>query len=252
MLPNNSNLNNAAKKSRKPATLLKRTPSKAGSSQLAKVANASKSSLTRRIRGLGSKAAVAPAPPSSTTTTTAMSSVPTPLPSSTVSKTPRYVWYLGNPIVKLLTSVDGDLDATMLEGIAEVPACVGDLALSVECLVSEDATEGGFESELLAKIAQNTLSCIQQQQQNKNTPASTTTTNNTTPANTTTTNAPPTMSSPPPPTTAEEDHSATALSSSYSMVPNPLKDYAPVPNPLARITPPGSPTPARQDLIASR
>jgi hypothetical protein len=68
------------------------------------------------------------------------------------------VWYLGgNHVVKLLTSVDGDLDHAVLSKLAHVPTVIGELALSVESLVSDDITVGGFENDLLAKIASNTL-----------------------------------------------------------------------------------------------
>lgn len=74
----------------------------------------------------------------------------------------RSIWYLGgNQTVKLLTSVEGDLDHHVLAKIAAVPSVVGDLALSVESLVSDDVTVGGFESDLLARIAANTLASKQ-------------------------------------------------------------------------------------------
>ena len=59
--------------------------------------------------------------------------------------------------MKLLTSVDGDLDHAVLSKLAHVPTVIGELALSVESLVSDDITVGGFENDLLAKIASNTL-----------------------------------------------------------------------------------------------
>lgn len=68
------------------------------------------------------------------------------------------VWYLGgNHVFKLLTSVDGDLDHAVLSKLAAVPTVIGELALSVESLVSDDFTVGGFENDILAKIASNTL-----------------------------------------------------------------------------------------------
>lgn len=174
----------------------------------------------------------------------------------------RSVWYLGgNQIIKLLTSVDGDLDHAVLANIADVPSVVGDLALSVESLVSDDFTVGGFETDLLAKIAANTLAAkrastlppVQQPQQ-----------------------APSHVTVPVPDLHHEQDDHPSSLpqqmlpsedsmtlttgSSSdeseqqqqdhhhyhhqfmtLDSVPNPLADYQPVPNPLARITPPPSP-----------
>ena len=67
-------------------------------------------------------------------------------------------WYLGgNHTIKLLFSVDGDLDPKTLDLVSSVPTVVGELALSVESLVSHDITVGGFENDVLAKITSNTL-----------------------------------------------------------------------------------------------
>jgi len=67
-------------------------------------------------------------------------------------------WYLGgNHSVKLLFSVEGDFDPKILSKVTAVPSIVGELALSVESLVSHDLTVGGFEKDLLAKITSNTL-----------------------------------------------------------------------------------------------
>jgi hypothetical protein len=146
----------------------------------------------------------------------------------------KTVWYLGgNHAAKLLTSVEGDLDPDVLAKLASVPAVIGELALSVESLVSDDFTVGGFENDLLAKIAANTLNARKKA--------------------TTTTSASEAVMSPSPqppsfstfPTNAEipAQDSPTFVEVTGN-VPNPLlENYDPVPNPLARITPPGSPTP---------
>jgi len=144
-------------------------------------------------------------------------------------------------MIKLLTSVDGDLDHAVLANIAEVPAVVGDLALSVESLVSDDFTVGGFESDLLAQIASNTLAVKrvavpEAAAAAPMTPAGTTTTassSNNSSYNSYNNNTPQA-----PFHTNEETYSTT-----FGTVPDPLANYQPVPNPLARITPPGSPLP---------
>ncbi len=161
----------------------------------------------------------------------------------------RSIWYLGgNQIIKLLTSVDGDLDHAVLAKIVDVPSIIGDLALSVESLVSDDFTVGGFETELLAQIAANTLAAkrasvappVQPLQQTQ-------------------------LQTPAQPSLHQEHeheleqlqlhleqeqqhHDEMSLDSedpqtlpTFEAVPNPLADYQPVPNPLARITPPASP-----------
>eukprot|EP00536_Pseudo-nitzschia_multiseries_P008993 jgi/Psemu1/66789/estExt_Genemark1.C_2410040 len=168
-------------------------------------------------------------------------------PSSCIVKSPgraskkNGVWYLGgNHIVKLLTSVDGDLDHSVLSRLAAVPSVVGELALSVESLVSDDITVGGFENDLLAKIASNTLTA------KRGIMAAKAALVNVTPK--------PSCTTPPPTTTFAQTSAATASTnanmnmstatpSSSEQVPNPLlANYQPVPNPLAiRITPPASP-----------
>jgi len=150
------------------------------------------------------------------------------------------VWYLGgNHVVKLLTSVDGDLDHSVLSKLAAVPTVVGELALSVESLVSDDITVGGFENDLLAKIASNTLTAKRGIMAAKAAAANAT--------------KQPTCTTPPPTITIAQTSAATATSTNENMntssssgseqVPNPLlANYQPVPNPLAiRITPPASP-----------
>lgn len=114
----------------------------------------------------------------------------------------------------LLTSVSGDFDPLVLEALASVPAVIGELALSVESLVSDDITVGGFEHDILAKIAANTLAAKRASQA----PAA------------------PQVAAPAAPI-------ANPLDSRFptSYVPNPLAAYEPVPNPLARVTPPASP-----------
>ncbi|KAL3928259.1 MAG: hypothetical protein SGBAC_012727 [Bacillariaceae sp.] len=67
-------------------------------------------------------------------------------------------WYLGDTHdVNLLTSVDGDFDAAVLNGLTAVPKDVGETALYVEYMVSHDSTIGDFERDLLAEIVSNTL-----------------------------------------------------------------------------------------------
>eukprot|EP00539_Tryblionella_compressa_P013684 CAMPEP_0178822204 /NCGR_PEP_ID=MMETSP0746-20121128/4471_1 /TAXON_ID=913974 /ORGANISM="Nitzschia punctata, Strain CCMP561" /LENGTH=224 /DNA_ID=CAMNT_0020483701 /DNA_START=153 /DNA_END=827 /DNA_ORIENTATION=+ len=149
----------------------------------------------------------------------------------------KTVWYLGgNHIVKLLTSVDGDLDPNVLSKLEAVPSVVGELALSVESLVSDDITVGGFESDLLAKIASNTLSAKRGSLSSRTSEtqlASTAVSATTQPAN------------PPPQPELPSETGTPATPSAGGSVPNPLQEvYEPVPNPLVRITPPGSPNPA--------
>jgi hypothetical protein len=152
------------------------------SSHLAKVAMNSKSSLTKRITlpsfksssttpcGTGTNGSGMDLPAPTPTPTTVIDEITNSSNDSSFPSTSppfRSVWYLGgNQLAQLLTSVDGDLDPVLLATIAEVPSVVGDLALSVEFLVSDDvSTVGGFETELLARIASNTLAAKQQQQQ---------------------------------------------------------------------------------------
>ena len=140
------------------------------------------------------------------------------------------VWYLGgNHVVKLLTSVDGDLDHSVLAKLAAVPTVVGELALSVESLVSDDVTVGGFEKDLLAKITSNTLTAKRGIMTATATPAIT-------PAVQNKTNGQPAA-------VATGNTSAPPAQAGEGQVPNPLlANYQPVPNPLAiRITPPASP-----------
>ena len=148
------------------------------------------------------------------------------------------VWYLGgNHVVKLLTSVDGDLDHSILSKLAAVPTVVGELALSVESLVSDDITVGGFENDLLAKIASNTLTAKREIMAAKAAAAPKATPICTTPT--------PLGSASMGAAAAASTHKKNkrAPSSGSEQVPNPLlANYQPVPNPLAiRITPPASP-----------
>jgi hypothetical protein len=147
----------------------------------------------------------------------------------------KAIWYLGgNQVVKLLTSVEGDLDPLVLAKIAAVPAVVGDLALSVESLVSDDFTVGGFETDLLAQITSNTLEAKRASLQQQPDASS-----------------PPSVDAPPP--QPVEHASSPDVSQKPSSVPDPLAaSYEPVPNPLARITPPGSPTPTSEDRTNSK
>jgi hypothetical protein len=183
-------------------------------------------------------------------TTTSSSSFPSIIDNTTTYNNNNHntnikVWYLGgNHVVKLLTSVDGDLDHAVLSKLAHVPTVIGELALSVESLVSDDITVGGFENDLLAKIASNTLTAKRDLMAHaaavaqaaaegiNNVASSLSVVNNNNDANKTTVamNAPP------------------AVPAISGQVPNPLLDnYQPVPNPLAaplivRITPPASPS----------
>ena len=149
------------------------------------------------------------------------------------------VWYLGgNHVVKLLTSVDGDLDHDLLAKLEAVPTVVGELALSVESLVSDDFTVGGFEKDILAKITSNTLTAKRGVVAATNAaatptplPAPTSVDQGKKNGQSTSTAAKETGTAPSPAPTGE------------GQVPNPLLgNYQPVPNPLAiRITPPASP-----------
>jgi len=152
------------------------------------------------------------------------------------------VWYLGgNHVVRLLTSVDGDLDHSVLSKLAAVPTVIGELALSVESLVSDDITVGGFENDLLAKITSNTLTAKRGIMA----------------AAAASTATPTIISNPQPISTGGAQNQSNAHPASQvvtadsplpaqvgeGQVPNPLlANYQPVPNPLAiRITPPVSP-----------
>jgi hypothetical protein len=150
-------------------------------------------------------------------------------PTSPSSTTMKAVWFLGgNHVVKLLTSVEGDFDDEMLAKVAAVSQDVGELALSVESLVSDDFTVGGFEEEILAKIAQNTITAKR---------ASFSTQPIAPPASVTQTSSPHIHGSSSPTVPVYP----VALPVDQSAVPNPLASYEPIPNPLARITPPASP-----------
>ena len=184
-------------------------------------------------------------------TTTTSSAFPSVIDNTTTYNNNNHntnikVWYLGgNHVVKLLTSVDGDLDHAVLSKLAHVPTVIGELALSVESLVSDDITVGGFENDLLAKIASNTLTAkrdlmaqvaavAQAAADGIDTVAPSSSvvndSNNDTSTATVAINAPP------------------AVLAISGQVPNPLlANYQPVPNPLAaplivRITPPASPS----------
>ena len=142
-----------------------------------------------------------------------------PRPTKAAQTNAKAIWYLGgNHLVKLLTSVDGDLDQQVLSKVAAVPSVVGELALSVECLVSDDFTVGGFEDSLLAKIASNTLAAKRASGSQPDSPAAVV-----------------------PQAPGEQVKAQEQSSSQPQPVPNPLASYKPVPNPLARITPPASP-----------
>jgi len=142
----------------------------------------------------------------------------------------KAIWYLGgNHVVKLLTSVDGDLDPLVLAKLEAVPSVVGELALSVESLVSDDFTVGGFESDLLAKIAANTLAAKRASSLTLAPKAS--------------------------PLVHVQHQPAPAVRQVHGeahSVPNPLAPRHPVPNPLARITPPGSPSVFNTDASNKR
>ncbi len=143
--------------------------------------------------------------------------------------------------------MDGDLDPLVLEKLASVPSVVGELALSVESLVSDDATVGGFENDLLAKIASNTLTGKRGSLADAAAAAaaaappqlvsrSSSTTSSTSMASLASSNQQ--QHEPLVPDEAQP----VALLPIVGNVPNPLlADYKPVPNPLARITPPTSP-----------
>jgi len=152
------------------------------------------------------------------------------------------VWYLGgNHVVKLLTSVDGDFDHSVLSKLAAVPTVIGELALSVESLVSDDITVGGFESDLLAKITSNTLTAKRGIMAAAAAAAATTTPIHTPQTAQSTPNAQPAPQAAT--ATTNESNAAAPSQVGEGKVPNPLlANYQPVPNPLAiRITPPASP-----------
>ena len=185
------------------------------------------------------------------TTTSSASSFPSVIDNTTTYNNNNHntnikVWYLGgNHVVKLLTSVDGDLDHAVLSKLAHVPTVIGELALSVESLVSDDITVGGFENDLLAKIASNTLTAKRDLMAHvaavaqaaadgiDNVAPSSSVVNS---SNNDTSTATVAMNAPP------------AVLAISGQVPNPLlANYQPVPNPLAaplivRITPPASPS----------
>lgn len=153
-----------------------------------------------------------------------------PLPTVTSRNLPRKptdgvssTWYLGgNHATKLLLSVDGDLDPKALCKLTAVPTNVGELALSVESLVTDDDAVGGFENDLLAKITSNTLAA---KQASKLEASQANEAEN---------------------TSAELSNTSAELSPRLTLnVPTPLvgsSSYKPVPNPLAAsITPPDSP-----------
>lgn len=202
--------------------------------------NGMKSSSPRHLQAKGTytaKASAGSQPPSSTSTTT-MKTVPRP---GRVSKR-NGVWYLGgNHVVKLLTSVDGDFDHSVLSKLAAVPTVIGELALSVESLVSDDITVGGFESDLLAKITSNTLTAKRGIMAAAAAAAATTTPIHTPQTAQSTPNAQPAPQAAT--ATTNESNAAAPSQVGEGKVPNPLlANYQPVPNPLAiRITPPASP-----------
>ena len=137
----------------------------------------------------------------------------------------KAVWFLGgNHVVKLLTSVEGDFDQQALSKLAAVSQDVGELALSVESLVSDDFTVGGFEDDLLAKIAKNTITARRASMSRATTSSVVESSSNGSGQS----GAP----------LSGASGSASSLSGS---VPNPLSTYESIPNPLARITPPASP-----------
>lgn len=150
-----------------------------------------------------------------------------PLQPNPVKRQMKAAWYLGgNHSVALLTSVSGDFDPLVLEALASVPSVIGELALSVESLVSDDITIGGFEDDLLAKIAANTLAAKRASLSVVQAPAA------------------PQVAAPPAAPIANQE-----LRSPTSYVPNPLAAYKPVPNPLARVTPPASPTHTTEETM---
>lgn len=149
-------------------------------------------------------------------------------------------WYLGgNHDVKLLTSVDGDLDPIVLNKLTAVPRDIGEIALSVESMVSHDYIVGDFESDLLAKIATNTLLSKRFDSfaslPGKSADATSIADNE----SQTQITEPIAETTPESPVKPQRSPSMESFS-----VPNPLVDstYQPVPNPLAvPITPPDSP-----------
>lgn len=181
------------------------------------------------------------AQPTASVLTSTMKTAPRP---GRVSKR-NGVWYLGgNHVVKLLTSVDGDLDHSVLSKLAAVPTVIGELALSVESLVSDDATVGGFESDLLAKITSNTLTAKRGITAAQD-PLATTATPIQPPITTAGAQSQPNVQRPPPVPAAMPSGNNTVPQAPVGdgQVSNPLlANYQPVPNPLAiRITPPASP-----------
>jgi len=205
--------------------------------------NAMHSSSPMPARANGSyvaNAGVVPQPPTSASTTT-MKTVPRP---GRVSKR-NGVWYLGgNHVVKLLTSVDGDFDHYVLSKLAAVPTVIGELALSVESLVSDDVTVGGFESDLLAQITSNTLTA---KRGFMAAAAASATAFTALSQPVSTGGAQKHINVQPAPqvatTMSSEVNTVPPAPVGDSQVPNPLlANYQPVPNPLAiRITPPASP-----------
>lgn len=159
--------------------------------------------------------------------------------------------------------MDGDLDHAVLANIADVPSVVGDLALSVESLVSDDFTVGGFETDLLAKIAANTLAAKRASVIPPGPPLPQPALSDLTlsvPDSHREPNDRPQVHHPlllpeDPMTmtittmTSDDDndddnehhYQEQQQQTIFDSVPNPLADYQPVPNPLARITPPPSP-----------
>lgn len=159
--------------------------------------------------------------------------------------------------------MDGDLDHAVLANIADVPSVVGDLALSVESLVSDDFTVGGFETDLLAKIAANTLAAKRASVIPPGPPLPQPALSDLTlsvPDSHRELNDRPQVHHPlllpeDPMTmtittmTSDDDndddnehhYQEQQQQTIFDSVPNPLADYQPVPNPLARITPPPSP-----------
>lgn len=92
-------------------------------------------------------------------------------------------WYLGGDFdyVKLVSSVEGDLDPILLSKLTAVPSGIGELALSVEAWVSNDdinnatsivsggvcGEDDGFDTDLLEKIANNTITALKKDQEQR-------------------------------------------------------------------------------------
>lgn len=92
-------------------------------------------------------------------------------------------WYLGGDFdyVKLVSSVEGDLDPILLSKLTAVPSGIGELALSVEAWVSNDdinnatsivsggvcGEDDGFDTDLLEKIANNTIKALKKDQEQR-------------------------------------------------------------------------------------